>query len=162
MLRGWELLKLIIIFNVLYLPLSVNAGSDSLSDAINISAAGMRVQNQRLQVVTQNIANSEVTGANPKENPYRRKQIIFKNEYDPKLKTEVVKVDRITSDNSDFILKYEPNHPAADKNGYVKYPNVNNIIETVDAKEAQRSFEANLSAMQIAKANQSKIIELMR
>ena len=155
------MLKFFALFNILAITSYAGEG-DSLSSAIAISAAGMRAQNERLKIITQNIANSEVTGANPNENPYRRKQIIFKNVYDDNLKAVTVKVDRITPDKSDFILKYEPNHPAADANGYVKYPNINNVIESVDAKEAQRTFEANLSAMEIARANQSKIIDLMR
>ncbi|WP_053332502.1 flagellar basal body rod protein FlgC [Candidatus Jidaibacter acanthamoebae] len=155
------MLKFFALFNILAITSYAGEG-DSLSSAIAISAAGMRAQNERLKIITQNIANSEVTGANPNEDPYRRKQIIFKNVYNDNLKAVTVKVDRITPDKSDFILKYEPNHPAADANGYVKYPNINNVIESVDAKEAQRTFEANLSAMEIARANQSKIIDLMR
>ncbi|AIF81546.1 flagellar basal body rod flgC [endosymbiont of Acanthamoeba sp. UWC8] len=155
------MLKFFAVFNILAIASYAGEG-DSLSSAVAISVAGMRAQNERLKIITQNIANSEVTGANPNEDPYRRKQIIFKNVYDDNLKAVTVKVDRITPDKSDFILKYEPNHPAADANGYVKYPNINNVIESVDAKEAQRTFEANLSAMEIARANQSKIIDLMR
>ncbi|KIE06009.1 Flagellar basal-body rod protein FlgC [Candidatus Jidaibacter acanthamoeba] len=158
---GRGMLKFFALFNILAITSYAGEG-DSLSSAIAISAAGMRAQNERLKIITQNIANSEVTGANPNEDPYRRKQIIFKNVYNDNLKAVTVKVDRITPDKSDFILKYEPNHPAADANGYVKYPNINNVIESVDAKEAQRTFEANLSAMEIARANQSKIIDLMR
>ncbi|MBA8667863.1 flagellar basal body rod protein FlgC [Holosporaceae bacterium 'Namur'] len=161
MKRGRGFLKFLVIFNIFICNSHASEG-DSLSSAIAISAAGMRAQNERLKIITQNIANSEVTGANPNEDPYRRKQIIFTNVYDDNLKAVTVKVDRITPDKSDFILKYEPNHPAADANGYVKYPNVNNVIESVDAKEAQRTYEANLSAMEIARANQSKIIDLMR
>lgn len=135
---------------------------DSLQSSIRISASGMNVQNQRLKVAAQNIANINVTGRIPDENPYRRKIIFFKNEFDPKLKTSIVKVDKIDYDYSDFTKKYQPAHPAADKDGMVKYPNVNILVETVDTKEAQRTFEANASALEIAKANQFKILELMR
>jgi flagellar basal-body rod protein FlgC len=145
----------------LLLPIKVLA-ADSVSGSIQASVHGMRVQSERLKVISQNIANSDVTGAAPGSDPYQRKQTIFKNGYDQSLKTDVVAVDKIIPDKSDFIKKYEPSHPAADKDGYVKYPNVNVVVETVDAKEAQRSFEANLSAYEIAKANQAKIIELMR
>ena len=75
---------------------------------------------------------------------------------------KVLKVDSIKEDQSDFTLKYEPNHPAADNNGMVKYPNVNIIIETVDSKEAQRTFDANVNSLEIAKSNQNKVLELMR
>ena len=136
--------------------------SDSLVASSRISAAGMQAQNNRLKVIAQNLANIDVTGRGPDEDPYRRKIIFFKNEFDEKKGAEVVKVDGVYQDQSDFIKKYEPSHPAADSNGYVSYPNVNMAIETIDAKEAQRSFEANLSALEIAKSNQSKILELMK
>ena len=136
--------------------------SDPLEASIKISSSGMQAQSQRLKVVAQNIANSNVTGKTPNENPYRRKIIFFKNVYDPKLDAKVLKFDSIKEDQSDFTLKYEPNHPAADNNGMVKYPNVNIIIETVDSKEAQRTFDANVNSLEIAKSNQNKILELMR
>ena len=72
-------------------------------------------------------------GKSPGSNPYTRKVIYFKNEYGEKLGAEVVKIDKISIDHSDFVLKYQPHHPAANEKGYVKYPNVNIFIETVDA-----------------------------
>ncbi len=136
--------------------------ADSLEASIKISSSGMQSQSQRLKVISQNIANSNVTGKTPDENPYRRKIIFFKNVYDPKLDTKILKVNSIQEDQSEFTLKYEPNHPAADNRGMVKYPNVNIIIETVDSKEAQRTFDANVNSLEIAKSNQNKILELMR
>jgi flagellar basal-body rod protein FlgC len=136
--------------------------ADSLEASIKISSSGMQAQSQRLKVISQNIANSNVTGKNPNENPYRRRIIFFKNVYDPKIDTKILKVSSIQEDQSEFTLKYEPNHPAADSSGMVKYPNVNIIIETVDSKEAQRTFDANVNSLEIAKSNQNKILELMR
>ena len=136
--------------------------ADSLEASIKISSSGMQAQSQRLKVISQNIANSNVTGKTPNENPYRRKIIFFKNVYDPKIDTKILKVNSIQEDQSEFTLKYEPNHPAADNRGMVKYPNVNIIIETVDSKEAQRTFDANVNSLEIAKSNQNKILELMR
>ncbi|MFQ3307171.1 MAG: flagellar basal-body rod protein FlgC [Candidatus Midichloriaceae bacterium] len=140
----------------------VNDTEDPLTNSIKISASGMQAQNNRLKIVAQNIANSNVTGRTSEENPYRRQVIFFKNVYDKNLGTKILKADKVQEDQSPFILKYEPNHPAADSKGFVKYPNVNLIIETIDSKEAQRSFDANLSALEIAKNNQNKIVELMR
>ena len=117
---------------------------DPLAASFNISIAGMDVQNQRLKVIAQNIANIDVTAKTPEGEPYRRKVIFFQNEYDAKLGTEVVKVANIGRDYSDFTKKYQPSHPAADQDGLVKYPNVNMIVETVDSKEAQKTFEANV------------------
>ena len=136
--------------------------ADSLEASIKISSSGMQAQSQRLKVISQNIANSNVTGKTPNENPYRRRIIFFQNVYDPKIDTKILKVSSIQEDQSEFTLKYEPNHPAADNRGMVKYPNVNIIIETVDSKEAQRTFDANVNSLEIAKTNQNKILELMR
>jgi len=135
--------------------------ADSLEASIKISSSGMQAQSQRLKVISQNIANSNVTGKTPNENPYRRKIIFFKNVYDPKIDTKILKVNSIQEDQSEFTLKYEPNHPAADNRGMVKYPNVNIIIETVDSKEAQRTFDANVNSLEIAKSNQNKINEII-
>lgn len=136
--------------------------SDSLLAASRISVSGMQAQSERLKVISQNIANQDVTGQAPGSEPYRRKIIFFKNEYDPKLGAEVVKIDKVSKDYSDFVLKYQPYHPAADDKGYVKYPNVNIVVETVDSKESQRSFDANTNALEIARANQNRVIELMK
>lgn len=136
--------------------------ADSLEASIKISSSGMRAQSQRLKVISQNVANSNFTGKTNNENPYRRKIIFFKNVYDQKLDAKILKVNSIQEDRSEFKLKYEPNHPAADNRGMVKYPNVNIIIETVDSKEAQRTFDANVNSLEIAKSNQNKILELMR
>ena len=135
---------------------------DPLTSASRIAVAGMQSQSERLKVVAQNIANAEVTGKTPEEDPYRRKIIFFKNVYDEKAATVLVKVNSIEEDQSEFEIRYMPEHPAADKDGIVKYPNVNKIIEMADAKEAQSSFEANAASLEITKSNQVKILELMR
>ena len=135
---------------------------DSLTAAQRIAAQGMQVQNERLKVISQNIANSNSTGLTPDQDPYRRKTVMFKNYYDPEIGAYSVKLAKIGVDKSSFILKYEPYHPSADSAGYVKYPNVNLPLETIDAKEAQRTYEANLSALEIAKSNQLRIIEAMK
>lgn len=135
---------------------------DSLTAAQRIAAQGMQVQNERLKVISQNIANSNSTGLAKDDMPYRRKVIYFKNAYDPTIGTDSVKVSSIDNDKSDFVLRFEPHHPAADSAGYVKYPNVNIPLETIDAKEAQRTYEANLSALEIAKSNQLRILEAMK
>lgn len=152
------------ILSVLLVGLFANNSfaADSLTASQRIAAKGMQVQSERLKVISQNIANSNTTGLTAEDTPYKRKVILFKNEYDPEIGASTVKVDKITNDKSEFVKKYEPYHPASDKGGYVRYPNVNIPLETVDAKEAQRSYEANLSALEIAKSNQVRIIDAMR
>jgi len=122
----------------------------------------MQAQSERLKVIAQNIANAEVTGRTPEEEPYRRKIIFFRNSYDEKAGTVLLKADNITNDLSEFERRYLPEHPAADSSGLVKHPNVNKILEIADAKEAQSSFEANSASLEITKNNQMKILELMR
>lgn len=149
----------LILFFILILP---NAWADGLSASMKASEMGMRAQSYRLKVISENVANSNVTGTSPQDNPYRRKMIFFKTQQDAKTGANIVVVDKITDDLSNFELKYEPNHPAADAAGYVKYPNVNLILESVDAKEAQRTFEANLSSFNIAKSNREQIIGALK
>jgi flagellar basal-body rod protein FlgC len=73
-----------------------------------------------------------------------------------------VKIGQRTYDMSGFTLKYEPTHPAADEQGYVKYPNVNPIIESMDMREARRAYEANLNVIEIAKSMLTQTINLLR
>ena len=87
---------------------------------------------------------------------------LVQNHYNQGLKANVVKVDKIVRDKSEFQLRYEPQHPAANESGYVRYPNVQIPLETVDAKEAQRTYEANMSALEIAKSNQVRLIEALK
>lgn len=135
---------------------------DNLTSSQRILAEGMRVQSERLKVISENIANSNSSGLTPEDDPYRRKIVIIGNEYDPTLKTHVAKIKRIKNDKSDFIQKYDPHHPAANNSGYVRYPNVNIVLENIDAKEAQRTFEANLTAMEISRTNQMRLLEAMK
>lgn len=150
-------------FFLVLLVISVVMPSDSYADdltaAQQIAASGMRLQNQRMKAISENIANVNSVGRKPGENPYRRKMVTARNYYDPVLKANLVKVDRIIYDKKPFSMRYEPSHPAANAEGYVKYPNVEAVIESVDAKEAQRSFEANLGSLEISRSNQLKLID---
>ena len=69
---------------------------------------------------------------------------------------------RVQLDRSDFRTKYEPAHPAADRNGYVKYPNVNSLVEMTDMREAQRSYEANLNVIGATRRMIQRTIELLK
>ncbi len=127
-----------------------------------ISAAGMRVQGQRLRVVAENLANADSVSEVPGGDPYRRKTISFKNALDKELGLETVQVGKVGIDPSDFRMKYEPGNPAADAKGYVKLPNVNSLIEMTDMREAQRSYEANLRAIEVARTMLQRTIDLIR
>lgn len=135
---------------------------DDLMKSLQISASGMKVQSDRLRVVAQNIANADSTGNTPGEDPYRRKTITFKNQLDREMGLEKVKVSKYGHDKAEFNLVFNPNHPAANEQGYVKLPNVNKMIENMDAKEAQRSYEANISAIDVTKSMLSRTLDVLR
>jgi len=133
-----------------------------LMQSLMISAAGMKVQGERLRVVAENLANADSVAEKPGADPYRRKTITFRNEMDRALGLETVQVDKIGTDRSDFRMKYDPGNPAADAKGYVKLPNVNSLIEMTDMREAQRSYEANLKAIEVARNMLQRTIDLLR
>ena len=133
-----------------------------LLNTMDISASGMKAQSDRLRVVSENIANAESVGTRPGEMPYRRKTISFDNHLDREIGAELVKTKKIGTDRSDFKRKYDPNHPAADAQGYVLYPNVNSIMEMMDMREARRGYEANLNVIEASKSMLSQSINLLR
>jgi flagellar basal-body rod protein FlgC len=154
-------MRIIILIGYLFF-INLPAKADGLSGAMKAAEMGMRAQSYRLKIISENIANSNVTGNTAQENPYRRKTISFRTKKDEKTGANIVVVDKISEDMSDFHLRYEPYHPAADENGYVKYPNVELILESADAKEAQRTFEANLNSFNISKSNREIIINALK
>ncbi len=144
----------------LYNACFINA--NDLSNAIEISARGTRVQAERMKVAAENLANEYTTSGVKGGDPYRRKIVIVKNEYDRIEGVNIAKVKKIDYDKSEFEAKYDPHHPAADDNGYVKMPNVNRVIEKADASEAQRSYEANLGLIEMTHALISKTVEAIK
>lgn len=134
----------------------------SLADTLMISAAGMRAQGDRLRIVAENMANANSTATNPTSDPYRRKVITFQNVLDKETGVQMVKVAKRSYDTSPFNLKYDPSHPAANAEGYVKYPNVNPIVEMMDMREARRGYEANLNVIEVSKALLTQTLGLLR
>lgn len=128
---------------------------------LDIAASGMKAQSDRLRVVAENIANANSTGNTPGAVPYRRKVLSFKTVLDKELGIEKVAVDKIGTDNSGFDKKFDPNHPAADAEGYVLVPNVNPMVEMVDMREAQRGYEANLNVIEVSKSMLQQTINLL-
>lgn len=136
--------------------------SDDLYTSLKLSAAGMKAQGTRLRVISENIANADSLPTEPGQNPYRRKHITFKNALDRKVGAEMIKVDKIRPDRTEFARRFEPGHPAADAQGYVLAPNVNSLIEMMDMREAQRSYEANLSAIRTSRTMMQGTIDILR
>jgi flagellar basal-body rod protein FlgC len=133
-----------------------------LAQAMLVAASGMKVQGARMRLVAQNLANAESTGLAPGGQPYRRQTITFENALDRELGVELVRVARTATDRSPFPLRYDPGHPAADADGYVLMPNVNPLLEMMDLREAQRSFEANLNALALARSMIQRTLDLLR
>ena len=134
----------------------------NLSVSADIAVSGMKAQSERLRIISENMANADSIGIRPGEDRYRRQVVTFKDYIDKETGAKMVKVDKVVPDESQFPLKYDPNHPAANAEGYVAMPNVNPLIEMMDLKEAQRSYDANLSMMQTARDMNSKVLDLLK
>lgn len=130
--------------------------------SMSIAASGLRAQSGRMRVIAENIANADSTAATPGGDPYRRKVPTFTSELDRTLDARVLRMGRIRPDTSDFKIKYEPSHPAADANGNVKYPNVNSLVEMTDLREAQRSYEANLNIVTATRRMIQRTLDILR
>lgn len=135
---------------------------DLLSAIGQIAASGMRAQSERLKVVSENIANASSTGNTPGEDPYRRKTISFEEMLDDRTGAHMVSVEDIGRDDTPFERRYDPAHPAADAEGYVKLPNVNPLLEMANMREASRSFEANLNMYETARQMRRNILDLLK
>lgn len=130
--------------------------------SIFIAATGLRAQSSRMRVISENIANANSTAQTPNGDPYRRRVPTFNTSFDRELQATVVSMGNVRADQSAFTVRNEPGHPAADTNGNVKYPNVNALIETVDMREAQRSYEANLNVISATRRMIQRTIEILR
>ena len=129
---------------------------------LSIAASGLRAQAGRMRIISENIANADSTPQRPGADPYRRKIPTFRSELDRTLDTKVVELGKVQTDSSDFRLKYEPGHPAADVNGNVKYPNVNPVIEMTDMRDAQRSYEANINVIGASRRMIQRTLEILK
>lgn len=146
-------------------------------DSINISASGLTAEKTRMDVISKNIANVNTTRATGGM-PYRRQMVVFQERKDnsfshylTKYKQEFkgdkfdgngVKISKIVEDTTPFKLVYEPGHPDADENGYVKKPNVDMSKEMVDMISATRAYEANVTALNASKEMLVKALDIGR
>ena len=136
------------------------AGDLTLS--ADIAASGMKAQAERLKVISQNMANVDSVSAEPGGEPYRRQVVSFQNYVDQATGAKKVRVDKVVKDMSPFEKKYDPNHPAADAQGYVSLPNVNTLVEMMDMKEAQRVYDANLNMLKTAREMNSSVLDILK
>ena len=130
--------------------------------SIAIAASGLRAQAGRMRIISENIANADSTAPTVGGEPYRRKMATFTSEVDHVLDAQLVGLGRVKTDPSEFRIKHEPGHPAADENGNVKYPNVNSLVEMTDLREAQRSYEANVNVIGASRRMIQRTIEILK
>ncbi|MBC7331024.1 MAG: flagellar basal body rod protein FlgC [Synergistetes bacterium] len=145
---------------------------------IDISASALTAHRLWLDVIADNLANVNTTRT-PEGGPYRRKMMIFESREKlfpeevgfsfppfprsvPEFEGEGVRVKEIVEDPTPPRLVYDPNHPDADKQGYVAYPNVNVVREMVDMISASRAYEANLMTINTTRSMFMNALEIIR
>jgi flagellar basal-body rod protein FlgC len=135
--------------------------TDFLS-SLKIAATGLHAQNARMRIIAENLANADSAGKTPTDDPYRRRIPTFQAVMDDEAGGQIVKIGKIAQDMTDFQERYEPGHPAADKNGYVKYPNVDPLVEQMDMREAQRTYEANLNVVTATRQMLGRTLDILK
>ncbi len=142
--------------------------------SMRVSSSGLEAQTKRMNTISSNIANSETTrGAGPQAGPYRKKDPIFSAQTDRESFGEIlqnamdenvqgVQVVDIVEDSKAPRMVYNPQHPDSNSEGYVAMPNVNPVEEMANMISAQRSYEANVTAMGAAKSMAQKALEIGR
>ncbi|MEA3383261.1 MAG: flagellar basal body rod protein FlgC [Campylobacterota bacterium] len=148
----------------------------SFFDGYDITTSGMNAQRTRINIVSANIANAQTTHTID-GGPYKKQNVNFQEvlmglkgeeKFDAVqkdvnfLSLRGVGVKEIIESKDEPMMKFEPNHPDANKDGYVAYPNINPVIEMVDLVEAMRSYEANVSAFKAQKEIDTKTLELLK
>lgn len=131
------------------------------SGAAAVALSALRAQQARMRVIAENMANSSSTGSTPGAEPYRRQMPIFKPAETSDGAVGVV-MTGVRPDPSAFGRAYEPGHPAADAQGYVKLSNVSGLVEGLDMKNAQRSYEANLNMIENLNAMDRRTLDLIK
>jgi flagellar basal-body rod protein FlgC len=130
--------------------------------SIAIAASGLRAQAGRMRILSENIANADSTAQAPGQDPYRRRVPTFVSQLDRALDARTVSLGPVRNDSSEFQSKYQPGHPAADPQGYVKYPNVNSLVELTDMREAQRSYEANINVISATRRMVQRTLDILK
>ncbi|HVY34861.1 MAG TPA: flagellar basal body rod protein FlgC [Caulobacteraceae bacterium] len=126
-----------------------------------IAASAMRAQQARMRVIAENIANADSTAKTPGGDPYRRQTAVFSpKEVAPGV--QGVAMSKTLPDNSPFRQEYQPGNPAADAKGYVKMPNVDPLMESLDMREAQRAYEANISVIETSRAMDASMLDILK
>jgi flagellar basal-body rod protein FlgC len=131
-------------------------------ESLDISASGLQAQRTRMDTIASNIANMNTTrNARGEAVPYRRRFAVFVSGRADAPGKAGVSVRKIEVDRGPFRKEYQPNHPDADRDGYVSYPNIDLAVEYVNALEASRAYEANVTAMEVSKAMMNASLRLL-
>jgi flagellar basal-body rod protein FlgC len=133
-----------------------------LKASVDVSESGLRAQALRMRLIAENLANADSVARTAGGDPYRRRVVSFASEVDRATGAAGVRIDAIQPDRTAFQRVFQPGSPAADTKGYVLKPNVNDLVEAADMKAAQRSYEANLSAIEAAKSLMMRTIDLLK
>lgn len=128
--------------------------------AQQIAASALKAQQARMRIIAENLANANSTSRTPGGDPYRRQEPIF--EPTKVAGGQGVQLKRVAPDPTEFRSEYDPGHPSADAQGYVKLPNVNPMVEALDMREAQRAYEANLNVIETARAMETRTLDLLK
>ncbi|WP_253189275.1 flagellar basal body rod protein FlgC [Brevundimonas sp. LM2] len=130
------------------------------NSAMAVAASALTAQQSRMRVIAENIANAESTARTAGGQPYRRQIPVFEaRQIDG---ATGVSLAEVRPDQSDFRREYDPTHPAADADGYVLRPNVDTLIESMDMREAQRAYEANLNVIETARTMDSRTLDILK
>ena len=126
-----------------------------IASSMSSASQGMRAQSFRLRIVSENLSNADTHG-------YKRKLVSFQNQFDAKSGNDVLSIGNVTLDQSMGERLFDPAHPLSDAQGYVNMSNVDMMIELSDAREASRSYEANLTTFNQARKMYSGLLDLIR
>jgi flagellar basal-body rod protein FlgC len=139
----------------------MNKGVNGLNSdqTMSVAASALKAQQARMRIISENIANGASTGTTPGADPYRRQIPVFTA---AQINGAMgVKLQQVRPDQTDFSLVFDPSHPAANAEGYVKKSNVNSLIEVIDMREAQRAYEANLNVIETARAMAGRTLDIL-
>lgn len=128
--------------------------------AMAVAASALRAQQQRMRVIAENLANADSTAA-PGADPYRKQTPVISTKVLPG-GVKGVALSRVDVDQSPFRQEYDPGNPAADAQGFVKMPNIEPLVETLDMREAQRAYDANISVIETARSMDQRTLDLLR
>jgi flagellar basal-body rod protein FlgC len=136
--------------------------ANEFTTLLDVSASGLQAQTKRMRKIAENIANADTTPSSPTQKPYQRQIVTFRSVFDQVDGANRVAVKGVVKDKAAFGKRFEPGNPAADKLGYVQTPNVNPLVETMDMRAAQRSYEANLSVVEASRTMMQRTMDLLK